>query len=160
MNIVHRDVKPDNLIRRKDDVLKFIDFGISKELSQEQTKHTKNVVTRCYRSPEIFFGADQYDSKAVDMWSVACIFAELLTANLTAPPNQTPVFFAGGSDIEQLGKIFEVCGTPTPEDWPECEELPCYLPFNPVESIPLEKVMEARRVKPSEELPPSALALL
>jgi serine/threonine protein kinase len=70
------------------------------------------VVTRCYRPPEIFFGANEYDGKKVDIWSVACLFAELLTANLKAPKSETPVFFAGSCDIEQLSKIFDVCGTP------------------------------------------------
>ena len=96
-------------------------------------KHTKNIVTRCYRPPEIFFGSCEYDGKKVDMWSVACLFAELLTANLKAPASQTPVFFPGSCDIEQLSKIFDVCGTPDSNDWPEVEELPCYLPFNPME---------------------------
>jgi serine/threonine protein kinase len=69
-------------------------------VTKEQLTHTKNVVTRCYRSPEVFFGDKNYDGKKVDMWSVACVFAELLTANLKAPVQETPVFFPGSSDIE------------------------------------------------------------
>ena len=76
----HRDVTPGNLLVTEDGTIKFIDFGISKlaELDKQQ-KHTKNVVTRNYRAPEIFFGDNKYDGQAVDLWSAGCIFAELLT---------------------------------------------------------------------------------
>ena len=56
------------------------------------------------------------------MWSVGCVFAEILTGK---------VLFPGQSDIEQLSLIFDTLGTPDVEDWPEVEDLPCYLPFTP-----------------------------
>ena len=118
--VFHRDIKTDNLLM-VDGVLKFVDFGISK-LSMDETKmnHTKNVVTRCYRPPEIFFGDRNYNLGAVDIWSVGCVIAELVTGH---------VLFPGTSDIEQLSLIFDVLGTPTTEDWPEVDSLPCFLPF-------------------------------
>ena len=81
--------------------------------------HTKNCVTRCYRSPEIFFGDREYTNK-VDIWSLACVMYELTTGE---------VLFGGTSDIEVVCKLFSVRGTPKPEEWPECEQMPCYLPF-------------------------------
>ena len=79
-SIWHRDVTPGNLLITEDGTVKFIDFGISKlaELDKQQ-KHTKNVVTRNYRAPEIFFGDNKYSGEALDLWSAGCIFAELLT---------------------------------------------------------------------------------
>ena len=87
------------------------------------------------------------------MWSVACVFAELLTADLKAPVQETPVFFPGSSDIEQLGKIFEVCGTPDETAWPEVLELPCYLPFNPMEAKDMREVLTSKRKAGSEAIP-------
>ena len=81
--------------------------------------HTKNCVTRCYRPPEIFFGDREYTNK-VDIWSLACVMYELTTGE---------VLFGGTSDIEVVCKLFSIRGTPKPEEWPECEQMPCYLPF-------------------------------
>jgi serine/threonine protein kinase len=89
-NVFHRDIKTDNILIDDESHLKFIDFGISK-LHKGETVHTKNVVTRCYRAPEVLFGSRDYDLKAVDMWSVGCVFAELMTGS---------ILFPGHSDIE------------------------------------------------------------
>lgn len=95
--------------------MKIFDFGISKYMTKGP--NTKNCVTRCYRPPEIFFGDRNYTFK-VDIWSAACTLYELMTGK---------ILFQGTSDIEVVAKIFEVLGTP--KDWPEVEDLPCYLPF-------------------------------
>lgn len=112
--IWHRDVKPDNILVTPEGQVKFIDFGISKvtdESDRDVTKkHTKNVVTRNYRPPEVFFGDVCYDGKAVDAWSAGCVLAEILT--------NTPLFPAH-SDIELLCKVFDLLGNPKEDDWPE-----------------------------------------
>ena len=123
----HRDIKVDNIMLDAQGTVKFIDFNISKLLeenneSTQQRRHTKNVVTRNFRSPEIFFGDVFYKGERVDIWSAGCVMAELLC-------NDGP-FFDASTDIEQLCRIFEIMGTPSEEDWPDVVDLPNYLPFN------------------------------
>merc|ERR1711920_405776 len=92
---------------------------------------TSMVVTIWYRAPELLFGAKEYGS-AVDVWSVGCIFAELL---LRAP------IFPGLSELDQLGKIFHALGTPTEEDWPDIKTLPNYVEFTPYKAPPLRQTL-------------------
>lgn len=161
----HRDVKVDNIMFDAAGTVKFIDFNISKLIDEKaggqeagtaRQRHTKNVVTRNYRPPEVFFGDVHYDGARVDTWSAGCVMAELLTND--------GHFFPASSDIEQLCKIFDVLGTPNVEtDWPECESLPTYLPFNPQEPKDLASVIRERREaqKPgAEAVPVEAIDLL
>ena len=118
-NVCHRDIKPSNVRISAEGELKFLDFGISKVMLPN-FQNTKNCVTRCYRPPEIFFGDRTYTNK-VDIWSAACVIYELVTGK---------ILFPGSGDLEVLCNIFEVRGTPKLDEWPECESMPCYLPFN------------------------------
>jgi len=79
------------------------------------------VVTLWYRAPEILLGGKHY-SVGVDMWSIGCIFAELVT--------KQPLF-PGDSEIDQLYRIFRVCGTPTEAIWPGVSKLPDWKPTFP-----------------------------
>ncbi|KAG9488161.1 hypothetical protein GDO78_007781 [Eleutherodactylus coqui] len=106
--ILHRDLKPNNLLLDENGVLKLADFGLAKSFGSPNRVYTHQVVTRWYRSPELLFGARMY-GVGVDMWAVGCILAELL---LRVP------FLPGDSDLDQLTKIFETLGTPTEEQWP------------------------------------------
>ncbi|TNY24418.1 kinase-like domain-containing protein [Rhodotorula diobovata] len=106
--ILHRDMKPNNLLISADGVLKLADFGLAREYADEAAKMTCQVVTRWYRCPELLLGARSY-STGVDMWATGCIFAELM---LRVP------FMAAESDMEQLNMIFTALGTPTDQDWP------------------------------------------
>ena len=165
-DVWHRDIKTNNIMLDENGVLKLIDFNISKVLDQSMKpqegagaqsahRHTKNVVTRNFRPPEIFFGDVNYDGAQVDTWSAGCVFAELLANDGS--------FFPASSDIEQLCTIFDILGTPTVEDWPEVEQLPTYLPFNPSEPKDLTQVIQQRRekVKPAgEAIDPQAVDLL
>lgn len=138
VGVFHRDLKTDNLLCGDDGQVKFVDFGIGKFHKKQGThQHTKNVVTRCYRPPEVFFGDREYDLAAVDIWSAGCVFAELLTGK---------VLFPGMSDIEQLSLIFDLLGTPKCEEWPEVEDLPNYLPFCDQEPKDFAKVLAERRM--------------
>jgi len=131
--ILHRDMKPNNLLIDERGILKIGDFGLAKFYGSPNRELTHQVVTRWYRPPELLFGARIY-ATGVDMWAVGCIFAELLRREPLLP---------GDSDLGQLMKIFEVFGTPTPDNWPNAGILPDYVEFKPVQSVPLKAIFTA-----------------
>ncbi|KAI9101545.1 hypothetical protein K1719_023789 [Acacia pycnantha] len=117
--VLHRDVKPNNLLIGPNGQLKLADFGLARVFGSPDRRFTHQVFARWYRAPELLFGAKQYGS-GVDVWAAACIFAELL---LRRP------FLQGLSDIDQLGKIFAAFGTPTPSQWADIVYLPDYVEY-------------------------------
>ena len=117
--ILHRDLKPNNLLMNRDGILKIADFGLAKFYGSPNRVYTHIVVTRWYRAPELLFGARNYGT-GVDVWAVGCILAELL---LRIP------FVAGDTDLDQLAKIFQAMGTPTEESWPGHTKLPDFVQF-------------------------------
>ncbi|XP_073723517.1 cyclin-dependent kinase 11B isoform X10 [Misgurnus anguillicaudatus] len=112
--ILHRDLKTSNLLLSHKGILKIGDFGLAREYGSPLKPYTPVVVTLWYRSPDLLLGAKEY-STAVDMWSVGCIFGELLT--------QKPLF-PGKSEIDQINKIFKDLGSPSEKIWPGYSELP------------------------------------
>ncbi|OAA59690.1 cyclin-dependent protein kinase CDC2 [Niveomyces insectorum RCEF 264] len=106
--ILHRDLKPQNLLIDKNGNLKLADFGLARAFGVPLRSYTHEVVTLWYRAPEILLGGHQY-STGVDMWSVGCIFAEMAT--------RKPLF-PGDSEIDEIFKIFRLLGTPTEDVWP------------------------------------------
>ncbi|XP_003384011.1 PREDICTED: mitogen-activated protein kinase 14-like [Amphimedon queenslandica] len=100
--IVHRDLKPSNIAVNEDCELRILDFGLARATDQEMTGY---VATRYWRAPEIMLNWMHY-GKEVDMWSVGCIMAELLTGQ---------VLFPGSDHIDQLTKILQIVGTPDQE---------------------------------------------
>ncbi|EXC46561.1 Cell division control protein 2-like protein [Morus notabilis] len=113
--VIHRDLKPQNLlIDRRNNALKLADFGLARAFGIPVRTFTHEVVTLWYRAPEILLGSRQY-STPVDVWSVGCIFAEMV--------NQRPLF-PGDSEIDELFKIFGITGTPTEDTWPGVSSLP------------------------------------
>lgn len=114
-----QDLKPNNLLISPSGELKIADFGLARECADPGARMTSQVVTRWYRAPELLLGSRSY-STAVDMWSVGCIFAELML--------RTP-YLPGESDAAQLTTIFRALGTPTQADWPHHPSLPDYRPF-------------------------------
>lgn len=106
-NVLHRDLKPSNLLVNENCDLKITDFGLSRGVNPSDSLDflTEYVVTRWYRAPEIVLSSDTY-TKAVDIWSCGCIFAELL--------GRKPLF-PGSDHVQQLSCILDVLGTPDPE---------------------------------------------
>ncbi|CAL8259237.1 unnamed protein product [Gadus morhua 'NCC'] len=101
-DIIHRDLKPSNLAVNEDCELKILDFGLARHTDDEMTGY---VATRWYRAPEIMLNWMHYNM-TVDIWSVGCIMAELLTGR---------TLFPGTDHIDQLKLIMLLVGTPGPE---------------------------------------------
>lgn len=117
--ILHRDLKPNNLLINSKGILKIGDFGLARYYGSPNRIYTHQVVTRWYRAPELLFGARNY-GEGVDMYAVGCIVGELLL--------RVPIL-PGDSDLGQLSKIFEVLGTPNDNNWPDHKSLPDYCEF-------------------------------
>lgn len=114
--ILHRDLKPNNLLLAPDGQLKIADFGLARSLGSPNEDLTSNVVTRWYRAPELLFNAKHY-TEAVDLWAIGIIFAELM---LRVP------YLPGKDDIDQIDVTFQALGTPTEQLWPNVSSLPGY----------------------------------
>merc|ERR1712045_919979 len=114
--VLHRDLKPQNLLIDKSEAIKLADFGLARAFGIPVRVYTHEVVTLWYRAPEILLGSNKY-SCPVDIWSIGCIFAEMA--------NKRPLF-QGDSEIDQLFRIFRVLRTPNEELWPGVSSLPDY----------------------------------
>ncbi|KAJ4456818.1 putative Cell division control protein 2 [Paratrimastix pyriformis] len=121
--VLHRDLKPQNLlINRADLSLKLADFGLARAFGIPVRSFTHEVVTLWYRAPDVLLGSRKY-STPVDIWSVGCIFAEMVTGR---------PLFPGSSDQDELTRIFKILGTPSPQTWPGITELDGYKTDFPV----------------------------
>ncbi|MCJ1404656.1 TFIIH complex serine/threonine-protein kinase subunit kin28 [Xylographa trunciseda] len=115
--VLHRDIKPNNLLIAADGEVKLADFGLARSFSDPYRAMSHQVITRWYRPPELLYGARFY-SGAVDVWAMGLVFAELI---IRAP------FLPGDSDIQQLDVICKAIGTPTEDNWPGVTKLPDYV---------------------------------
>uniref|UniRef100_A0A7S1C3Y2 Cyclin-dependent kinase 2 homolog n=1 Tax=Bicosoecida sp. CB-2014 TaxID=1486930 RepID=A0A7S1C3Y2_9STRA len=115
--VLHRDLKPQNLLINREGELKLADFGLARAFGIPVRSYTHEVVTLWYRSPDVLLGSRKY-STPVDIWSVGCIFAEMA--------NGRPLF-PGTSDEDQLAYIFRSLGTPTVDIFPGLTALPDYV---------------------------------
>jgi len=131
--ILHRDIKPGNLLIGEDGQMKLADFGLAKIYGSPDRSLSHQACTLYYRAPELLFGARMYGPGA-DMWSVGCVFGELM--------KRIPMF-PGTGELDQLSKIFSCLGTPTEKDWPGMTKLPSYTEFNPWPPTPLESIFTA-----------------
>ncbi|KPJ08023.1 Cyclin-dependent kinase 14 [Papilio machaon] len=113
--ILHRDVKPQNLLISSHGELKLADFGLARAKSVPSHTYSHEVVTLWYRPPDVLLGSTEY-STSLDMWGVGCIFVEMLCG--------VPTFPGVRDTHDQLEKIFKVVGTPTEESWPGVSRLP------------------------------------
>lgn len=131
--VIHRDLKPNNLLLAPTGLIKMADFGLARSFGFPLDPMTSQVVTRWYRAPELLFGARHYTG-AVDVWAAGCIFAELML--------RTP-FMAGETDMGQLKVIFQALGTPSTQDWPGMTALPDYVAFPKNPKPPLASIFNA-----------------
>jgi len=105
--LIHRDLKPRNILVNADLSLKICDFGLSRGLSEGMdANYTEYVVTRHYRAPEVMTNQTKYDEK-IDLWGIGCILAELLGRE---------VLFQGQDYLGQLQLIIQQVGSPSEED--------------------------------------------
>ena len=139
--ILHRDLKPGNLLIDTNGVLKIADFGLSKIYGSPNREMTSQVFTRWYRSPELLYGAKHYTT-SVDIWAVGCIIAELCL--------RVPIF-QGESDLMQLSKIFDVTGTPigvpsesaeSSRHWPGVDKYQGFITFNDTPGQPFSQIFK------------------
>ena len=114
--IIHRDLKPDNILLTPErNVAKLADFGLSRVTDcQGGGRYTGGLMTPWYRPPEVMLGETRYDS-AVDVWSLGCIFVEMMTL--------CPAF-ACNTEIECLMAVFQRLGSPDERQWPGVTRLP------------------------------------
>ncbi|XP_050055575.1 cyclin-dependent kinase 1-like isoform X1 [Aphis gossypii] len=120
--ILHRDLKPQNiLVDIKNNILKVADFGLGRTFGLPIRVYTHEVVTLWYRAPEVLLNTQRYGCP-IDMWSVACIFAEMAGGK---------PLFQGDSEIDQLFHIFRILTTPNENTWPGVSELKDYKPSFP-----------------------------
>ncbi|XP_067832247.1 cyclin-dependent kinase 17-like isoform X3 [Heptranchias perlo] len=106
--VLHRDLKPQNLLINEKGELKLADFGLARAKSVPTKTYSNEVVTLWYRPPDVLLGSTEYSTQ-IDMWGVGCIFYEMATGR---------PLFPGSTVEEELHFIFRVLGTPTEETWP------------------------------------------
>ncbi|XP_057474735.1 probable serine/threonine-protein kinase At1g54610 [Actinidia eriantha] len=142
--VLHRDIKGSNLLIDNKGILKIADFGLASFYNPDRKQPmTSRVVTLWYRPPELLLGASYY-SVGVDLWSAGCILAELLAGKPIMP---------GRTEVEQLHKIFKLCGSPSEEYWKK-SRLPNATLFKPQQ--PYKRCIS----ETFKNFPPSSLPLI
>lgn len=128
--VLHRDLKPQNLLINHKGVLKLADFGLARAFGIPVNTYSNEVVTLWYRAPDVLLGSRTYNT-SIDVWSAGCIMAEMLTGK---------PLFPGTSNDDQLQRIFKLMGTPNERIWPEITSLPNYntgFPIYPPQDLTL-----------------------
>ena len=136
--IIHRDLNPNNILINADSYIKVCGFRLARSLTSSSGKDrvmTDYVGTRWYMAPEILLGSGQYGAKA-DMWSVGCIFGELLGGK---------PMFPGTSTLSQINKVLEIIGKPNKAD---IESIHSEIAKTMLETIVVSKTKSLRALYP------------
>ncbi|CAA0808654.1 Protein kinase superfamily protein [Striga hermonthica] len=142
--ILHRDIKGSNLLIDNNGILKIADFGLASYFDcSQKVQLTSRVVTLWYRPPELLLGSTQY-GVAVDLWSTGCILGELYAGKPIMP---------GRTEVEQLHKIFKLCGSPSEDYWRN-SKLPHSPVFKPIQPY------RRRIAETFKNIPESAVSLM
>ncbi len=116
--ILHRDLKPGNLLITDNGIVKIADFGLARGCGIPVTNYSNEVVTLWYRPPDVLLGNKDYMT-TIDIWSIGCIFAEMITGK---------ALFTGLNDNDQVKKIFRIMGTPSEKEYPNIVKLQDWNP--------------------------------
>ncbi|XP_048437514.1 probable serine/threonine-protein kinase At1g09600 isoform X3 [Pyrus x bretschneideri] len=142
--VLHRDIKGSNLLLDNNGALKIGDFGLATFYEPDQNQAlTSRVVTLWYRAPELLLGSTEY-GVSIDLWSTGCILAEMYAGKPIMP---------GRTEVEQMHKIFKLCGSPSEEFWKKTK-LPLATSFKP------QQPYKRRIADTFKDVPPSALELI
>jgi len=120
--VLHRDLKPQNLLINTQGQLKLADFGLARAFGIPVNTFSNEVVTLWYRAPDVLLGSRTYNT-SIDIWSAGCIMAEMFTGR---------PLFPGTTNEDQLLKIFRLMGTPSERSWPGISSFPEYKPNWPI----------------------------
>lgn len=116
--VLHRDLKPQNLLINNKGQLKLGDFGLARAFGIPVNTFSNEVVTLWYRAPDVLLGSRTYNT-SIDIWSAGCIMAEMYTGR---------PLFPGTTNEDELQKIFRLMGTPSERSWPGISQFPEYKP--------------------------------
>uniref|UniRef100_A0A8D1N561 Protein kinase domain-containing protein n=1 Tax=Sus scrofa TaxID=9823 RepID=A0A8D1N561_PIG len=134
--ILHRDLKPQNLLINEKGELKLADFGLARAKSVPTKTYSNEVVTLWYRPPDVLLGSTEY-STPIDMWGVGCIHYEMATGR---------PLFPGSTVKEELHLIFRLLGTPTEDTWPGVMALSEFRAYNFPRYLPQPLISHAPRL--------------
>jgi len=152
-HVLHRDLKPQNLLINRKGELKLADFGLARAFGIPVNTFSNEVVTLWYRAPDVLLGSRSYDT-SIDIWSAGCIMAEMFTGR---------PLFPGQQNEDQLIRIFRLMGTPTEATWPGVSSLsewkddfPIYAPMNlatvlpQIDALGMDLLNKMLRMQPNE----------
>lgn len=130
-HIMHRDLKPDNIMINSNGEIKFIDFDLLKNIENQKDPNTKGVYTIYYRPAEILFGDTNYDYKA-DIWAIGCVLAEIFL--------KTPIF-KSENEFYLLDSITNIIGLINESSFPGVSKLSNYFELDEPETVHFDKLM-------------------
>uniref|UniRef100_A0A8C1B7C0 cyclin-dependent kinase n=1 Tax=Cyprinus carpio carpio TaxID=630221 RepID=A0A8C1B7C0_CYPCA len=118
--VLHRDLKPQNLLISERGELKLADFGLARAKSVPTKTYSNEVVTLWYRPPDVLLGSSEYSTQ-IDMWGVGCIFYEMAAGR---------PLFPGSTVEDELHLIFRLLGTPTEDNWAGISSIEEFKSYN------------------------------